>query len=189
MLMGGPPNRISYFKRFKMEADLARVPAPALPPGYTWIPWEPSLLEVHAQVLYQSFLDEIDAVVFPSLGHPQGCRVLMNEICRKPGFLPSATWLVADGSGPIGTVQGLRDRTGFGAIQNLGVVAAHRGRSIGSALLLQALDGFRQTGLTRAVLEVTAQNDGAIRLYHHLGFRRHKVVYKAVERQTVGTEP
>jgi ribosomal protein S18 acetylase RimI-like enzyme len=181
--MGGPPGRISYFKRFKMEAELASVAPPALPQGYFFLPWEPALLDVHAQVLYLSFLEEIDAVVFPSLGHQQGCRVLMTEICRKPGFLPEATWLLADGSGPVATVQGLRDRSGLGAIQNLGVVAAHRGRGLGAALLLQALQGFRQAGLARSLLEVTAQNDGAVRLYHRLGFRRRKTVYKAVERK------
>jgi RimJ/RimL family protein N-acetyltransferase len=37
-----------------------------------------------------------------------------------------------------------------------------------------------RTGLGRGVLEVTAQNEPAIRLYQRLGFRRAKVVYKAV---------
>jgi ribosomal protein S18 acetylase RimI-like enzyme len=31
------------------------------------------------------------------------------------------------------------------------------------------------------MLEVTAQNDGAIRLYRRLGFRRTKTIYKAVQ--------
>ena len=49
------------------------------------------------------------------------------------------------------------------------------------SLLLQALDGFRSVGLERAGLEVTAQNDGAVRLYQRLGFRRRKTLYKAVD--------
>src|SRR5260370_782669 len=40
--------------------------------------------------------------------------------------------------------------------------------------------GFGQVGLARARLEVTAQNDRAVRLYRSLGFRRCKTVYKAV---------
>jgi ribosomal protein S18 acetylase RimI-like enzyme len=186
--MGGPAEPLSYFKRFKMEADLAAFPPPTLPAGCTWIPWEPALLDVHAHVLYLSFVEEIDAVVFRSFGHPQGCRALMTELCRKPGFLPAATWLIADASGPVGTVQGLRDRTGLGAIQNLGVVPSHRACGLGEALLLQALQGFRQSGLTRGMLEVTAQNDGAVRLYHRLGFRRRKTVYKVVERTVQSVE-
>ena len=35
--------------------------------------------------------------------------------------------------------------------------------------------------LGRAILEVTAQNDAAVRLYHRLGFRRRKTVYKTVD--------
>ena len=69
----------------------------------------------------------------------------------------------------------------MGAIQNLGVLPAHRGLGLGAALLLQALHGFRRAGLGRAFLEVTAQNDAAIRLYRRLGFRCRKTIYKAVD--------
>ena len=47
--------------------------------------------------------------------------------------------------------------------------------------MLQALAGFRQAGLTRVYLEVTADNEGAIRLYRRLGFATVKTVFKAVE--------
>jgi ribosomal protein S18 acetylase RimI-like enzyme len=80
-----------------------------------------------------------------------------------------------------GTVQGVRDSKHHGAIQNLGIVPGHRGKGLGTALLHQALCGFRDSGLSRAYLEVTAQNSAAIRLYQRLGFRRVKTVYKAAE--------
>jgi ribosomal protein S18 acetylase RimI-like enzyme len=173
---------VTYFKRFKMEIDLHDAPeAPALPAGYYWVSWDESLLELHAEVKYRCFQDEIDAAVFPSLSDRHGCYYLMAEISRKPGFLPGATWLVAGPAGYCGTVQGVQERTGLGAIQNLGVVPEYRGRGLGSALLLQALHGFRRYGLGRAFLEVTAQNDAAVRLYRRLGFRCRKTVYRAVE--------
>jgi ribosomal protein S18 acetylase RimI-like enzyme len=173
---------IAYFKRFRMEMDLHDAPpVPPLPAVFYWVPWDESLLELHAEVKFHCFHDEIDATVFPSLGDRVGCSCLMNEICRKPGFLPQATWLLACEGGYCGTVQGVRDRSGLGAVQNLGVTPAFRGRGFGSALLLQALQGFRRAGLGRAFLEVTAQNDGAIRLYRRLGFRCRKTIYKAVE--------
>jgi hypothetical protein len=78
-------------------------------------------------------------------------------------------------------VQGLGDRTGLGAIQNLGVIPAHRGRGLGALLMDRALCGFRQAGLTRAFLEVTADNQGAIRLYERLGFSVVKTVFKAAD--------
>jgi len=174
--------KISYFKRFKMEAELAEAPpVPALPPGYFWVPWNDALIEAHAEVKFLCFQEEIDATVFPSLGSREGCHHLMKEIRKKQGFLPLATWLIGSADGYCATVQGVRERTGLGAIQNLGVIPAQRGLGLGSALLLKALDGFNLSGLGRAFLEVTAQNDAAIRLYRRHGFRCRKTVYKAVE--------
>ena len=171
---------ISYFKRFKMEVDLAGLPPPRWPDGYRPVEWRPDLLDDHAEVLCRCFVGEIDSTVFPSLGSVYGCRGLMAEIARRRAFIPESTWLLVGPLGPCGTVQALRDRGVFGGIQNVGVVPESRGAGLGKALLLQALHGMARTGLGRGVLEVTAQNEPAIRLYQRLGFRRAKVVYKAV---------
>ncbi len=69
----------------------------------------------------------------------------------------------------------------MGAIQNLGVTPEHRSQGLGTCLMRKALAGFQQAGLTRAFLEVTAQNAGAIGLYQRIGFARSRTVYKAVE--------
>lgn len=177
---------LTYFKRYRMEIDLDRVPQPKLAPGFRFVSWDASLLSAHAETKFRSFRSEIDANVFPCLGDYEGCQRLMREIVRKEGFLPGATWLIAheQPAGPAkvcGTVQGICDRTRAGAIQNLGVVPEYRDHGIGSALLLRALEGFREAGLERAFLEVTAQNEGAIRLYRRLGFRKARTVFKAVE--------
>jgi ribosomal protein S18 acetylase RimI-like enzyme len=66
-------------------------------------------------------------------------------------------------------------------IQNLGVIPSERGRGLGAALMHKAMIGFRQAGLGRAALEVTAQNDAAVRLYRRLGFRCRRTLYKAVD--------
>ena len=180
---------LTYFKRYRMEIELtARQLAPAvLPVGYRLITWEDSLLEAHAEAKYHSFRSEIDANVFPCLGDWDGCHRLMHEIRGKQGFLPGATWLIGHqgdhGSSleHCGTIQGIRDYAGLGAIQNLGVTPEHRGRQLGTCLLLKALEGFQRAGLRRTFLEVTAQNDGAIRLYQRIGFSKARTVYKAVE--------
>ena len=177
----------TYFKRFRMDADLraARRPTP-LPPGYRFVPWNEALVDVHARVKFRSFRDELDAEVFSCLGNYEGCRRLMREIRKKPGFLPSATWLIARGRSPedlqwCGTIQGIAAPGGCGLIQNIGVVPGHRGLGLGSCLIEQAIDGFRQHGLRVASLEVTAENCGAVRLYQRLGFRRSRTLYKVVE--------
>jgi ribosomal protein S18 acetylase RimI-like enzyme len=178
---------VNYFKRYRMELDLRgyRQIAPAAPRGYRLLPWHPDLLTDHAEVKYLSFRHEIDADVFDCLGEFDGCRRLMNEISLKDGFLPEATWLAMSTDGldeePCGTIQGIRTTPKFGAIQNVGIVPAHRGKGVGTALILAALAGFQQLGIPRVYLEVTAQNDGAVRLYKRLGFRRTKTLFKAVE--------
>ena len=180
---------LTYFKRYRMEIDLKGrtfEPGP-LPRGYRLVSWDESMLEMHAETKYLSFRSEIDANVFPCLGELAGCHRLMHEIRHKEGFLPSATWLSAYQPRPqaaleyCGTIQGIRDASQLGAIQNLGVTPEHRGLGLGTALLRVALRGFQQAGLERAFLEVTAQNAGAIGLYQRLGFARSRTVYKAVE--------
>src|SRR5947209_8730727 len=174
---------IRYFKRYRMVLDLARpLPAaPALPGDYFWLPWDDNLIPAHARAKYASFHDEIDSQVFPSLATESGCEQLMRAIRLRPGFLPGATWLLACGPDYCGTVQGVRDRSGNGGIQNLGIAPLHRGRGLGTALLLQALHGFRRASLPAAVLEVTAENAAAVRIYRRIGFRCRKTVYKTVE--------
>jgi ribosomal protein S18 acetylase RimI-like enzyme len=177
----------TYFKRFRMDADLAspRRLRP-LPAGYRFVSWNEALIDVHARTKHRSFRAEIDSLVFPCLGSLEGCRRLMREIRNKPGFLPTSTWLVVrnDALGELewcGTIQGVVDKLGVGSIQNIGVVPSHRGFGLGSCLIEQALAGFRGHGLRRASLEVTAENSGAVRLYQRLGFRRTKTIYKVVE--------
>jgi GNAT superfamily N-acetyltransferase len=187
MMTAGSQFELSYFKRFRMEIDLNALAEPGpLPPGYSLVPWDAFLVEPHADTLFQCFQDEIDSSVFISLGTREGCKHLIDAICRKQGFLAAATWLLAGPDGYCGTVQGVCERSGCGAIQNLGIVPSQRGGGLGSTLLLHALKGFRDVaGLGRAYLEVTAQNDAAVRLYHRLGFRRRKTLYKTVETTAV----
>jgi ribosomal protein S18 acetylase RimI-like enzyme len=165
-----------------MEIDLNDLPhTESLAEGYTWLAWDESLLECHADVKARCFADEIDALVFPSLSSRDGCMHLMREIRRKPGFLADATWMIVHGGNCCATVQGVRERSGLGAIQNLGVMPTYRGRGLGRALLLKALYGFWRAGLGRAHLEVTAQNEAAVRLYRRVGFRCRKTLYRAVD--------
>jgi hypothetical protein len=178
----------TYFKRYRMEVDLQGrdLSTPPLPAGYQFQAWQPDLLEAFAEAKYRSFRNEMDANVFPCLGVLSGCRRLMAEISARPGFLPGATWLLSycspsSPAEPCGVVQGIRDSAGFGAIQNIGVAPEHRNRGLGTQLLYRALEGFSRAGIGRAYLEVTAHNEGAIRLYRRLGFVVVKTVYKPAE--------
>lgn len=172
---------VAYFKRFRMEIDLDRLPQVVpLPEGCRWIAWRNRFLGSHAFVKFRCFQRELDATLFPCLSDRGGCAQLMRDIATRRGFVPEATWLVARGEQLIGTVQGVVERAGLGMIQNLGVVPEARNLGIGTALLLQSLHGFRSVGLWRGMLEVTANNTGAVRLYRRLGFHKKRTLYRAV---------
>lgn len=188
-MIEGVPVGLTYFKRYRMELDLTGplFPEPEMSPGYRFLSWHDSLLDAHAQAKYQCFRFELDANVFPCLGERQGCRRLMNEIARRDGFLSEATWLLEWNSDEqakreyCGTIQGIRAANHVGSVQNLGITPTHRGQQLGTLLLHKALEGFQSAGMKKASLEVTAQNTGAVRLYHRLGFNTVKTVYKAAE--------
>jgi ribosomal protein S18 acetylase RimI-like enzyme len=171
---------LTYYKRYRMELDLRLTlpPVPTLPHGYSFVAWDDGLLARHAEVKWLAFRGEADAHVFPSLGDYGGCIKLMEAIRFRAGFCPEATWLLSCGLDYCGTVQGLVDARAHGAIQNVGVVAGHRGQGFGKALLLKALHGFKNTGVRRVMLEVTACNAGALELYRRLGFRSRRSLYK-----------
>jgi ribosomal protein S18 acetylase RimI-like enzyme len=178
---------LRYYKRFQMEIDLRRWVRPALSvcPGYRLICWSPELVQEHAEAKYLSFRDELDSVVFPCLGDLESCIRLMYEICERDGFVPEATWLAeyaAPGSRrreSCGTIQAIRTHRNRANIQNIGVTPQHRGRGVGAALIVASLHGLQQVGVSRVGLEVTAENDSAVRLYRRLGFRVVKTVYKS----------
>jgi GNAT superfamily N-acetyltransferase len=181
--------QLQYYKRFQMEIDLCRWQRPALAvsPGYRLLSWSPDLVHDHAEVKYHSFRDELDSVVFPCLGEMESCLRLMYEISERDGFVPEATWLAeyrppsSRSPEPCGTIQAIRTQRGRANIQNIGVTPHHRGHGVGAALIVASLHGLQQVGVFRVGLEVTADNDAAVRLYRRLGFRVVKTVYKARE--------
>lgn len=176
----------TYFRRFRMEIDLykARLEDIELPSGYRWCPWELTTVDRHAIVKYHSFRSEMDAKVFPCLGDYDGCHKLMTDISRQRNFLATGTWLITwDGMGnedPVdcGTIQAIVPSKIMGAVQNVGITPKHRGMGLGRALVNKCLIGFREAGMKRVYLEVTADNEPAINLYRSIGFRLTRTLYK-----------
>lgn len=183
---------VTYFKRFRMELrvdgaiNLSQVQTPE---GIIMQPWEPRLLNAHADVKWESFREELDAHVFPCLAERDGCRHLMREISERSDFVPEATWLACRTNSfdnklqPCGTIQGLRTSSREGAVQNLGVHPDFRDMGIGRVLLLHALEGFHRARCRYVHLEVTVHNTAAIRLYERLGFRTVETLFKIADVQ------
>ena len=121
-----------YYKRYRMEIQLGKLPpVPWLGYGFSWLAWDEDYLASHAEVKCRSFWGEMDTQIFPNLGYSDGCLQLMRAIRQRPGFCPAATWLIAAPEGPVASVQGVRDDSGFGAIQNLGVLPEYRRMGLG----------------------------------------------------------
>ncbi len=167
----------TYCKRFRMERTLREVSRVVAPIGYELVPWEPELLEAHAEVKYRSFRYTLDADLFPNLGQLHGCVELMRRIADHEGFVPEATWLVRDANEYCGCIQGIASG-GTGMIQNIAVLAEHRRQGLGSALLAAALDGFRRAGMTTVALDVSERNFEAVRLYRSFGFVSARTSYR-----------
>ncbi|HMO91459.1 MAG TPA: GNAT family N-acetyltransferase [Pirellulaceae bacterium] len=171
-----------------MHFDLTQtIPVFEVPDRYQLMAWSDKLINQHALAKYQSFRNELDANVFPCLGDYDGCHRLMKDISNSEGFVVEATWLIIFHPSPKGnpvscaTIQGIRDSTGIGTLQNVGVVPEHRGCGLAKVLLSAALHGFRSRGITTASLEVTSENQAALDLYLKFGFRISKTVFKAVD--------
>ena len=169
-----------HYKRYRMERPPVGPPDLApLPAGYFVVPWEDRFTDIHGDVKYRAFVDEVDIALFPNLGSVTGCRLLMRAIRDCGGFCPRATWLIGGPDGYCGTVQGVVNVAGVGVIQNLGVTPESRGLGLGAVLLARAMAGFALAGAVGVALDVTAENTAAVRLYRKFGFRATKTTYLA----------
>lgn len=86
------------------------------------------------------------------------------------GWDLAASRVRRDGGAPVAMAL-LAHRGDAGWIGGMGVVASHRGRALGEAIMRDVLDSARALGLARVGLEVLVQNTHAIRVYERLGFR------------------
>lgn len=177
-----------FYQRYRMQFDLRkhRLEEISAPADFRLLAWQPGLLQSHAAVKFRSFREELDSNVFPSLGDPDGCLKLMQDISKNSNFVPEATWLLVHSdpnrevSVNCGTIQGIMDGPDLGLILNIGVAKSYRGQRLGSLIVRKSLAGFQSAGAKMVSLEVTTQNESAIRLYERIGFKTQKIVYKTV---------
>ncbi len=73
----------------------------------------------------------------------------------------------------------------LGYLKNLYVVPWARGRGYGARLLAVAEDWMRSLGAPRATLDVTADNESALRLYQRCGYqiKRHRMEKDLTEQE------
>jgi mycothiol synthase len=149
-----------------MQIDFAGPIDPGLPPeGIELGGIDPpeDLRSVHA-ILDAGFAEDPDP-------GPGPYDVWVEEETTSPGYDPTLWLLARDTGAAVGTlVAGAGE--GGGWVQWLAVLASHRGRGIGTALLRRSFAAFADRGLRRAMLNVDAENvTGATAVYERAGMR------------------
>jgi mycothiol synthase len=103
--------------------------------------------------------------------HPEPFDRWVEGYSSRPTFDPRLWLLARDARTPVGALTAdVHDERGW--INELGVLASHRGRGIGAALLRRSFAGIKRRGVRHATLNVDAENPtGATVLYERVGLR------------------
>ncbi|MGL4595602.1 MAG: GNAT family N-acetyltransferase [Thermoguttaceae bacterium] len=154
-----------------------------MPPNCWMASWNINDLPIHSEILYKSFRNDVDALVFPTFQNHGRCTQLMEAVSSCSTFLPEASCLIAHGDPDglfeyVAGIQGHMFDKKIGGIQNVAVLPEYRRRGIGLALVLCALRGFQQAGIKRVTLEATAENNPALKLYHKIGFQVERIYFR-----------
>jgi mycothiol synthase len=103
--------------------------------------------------------------------HPEPFEQWVEDLARSPSY-DQTLWLLArDGETPVGVLTASAGDEGVW-VDRLAVLASHRGRGIGGALLRRSFASFAARGLRRVRLNVDAGNPtGATGVYERVGMR------------------
>jgi mycothiol synthase len=149
-----------------MQIDLAGPTDPGSTPASIEIDGidpEEDLPAIHA-ILEEAFADDWG-------DHPEPFDEWIEELASRPDH-DATLWLLARDQGtPVGVLTARSGDEGVW-VDWLAVLAPHRGRGIGEALLRRSFASFAAQRLTRVRLNVDAENaTGATALYERVGMR------------------
>jgi ribosomal protein S18 acetylase RimI-like enzyme len=172
---------VVYYRRFRLGVGLSELPkADVLPQGYTCESFQPAHLFQHATLLNLAFAGELDSLLFPEYAELTSCIVLLQKISASPRFLPGASLLMLHGGVPVGFIQTLIHTRDTVIIQNIAILPGHRRRGLGRWLLLQSAHNLANSCFSQLILDVTARNTAALKMYFSLGFQKQHTRYKEV---------
>jgi mycothiol synthase len=112
-----------------------------------------------------------DAIADDWRDHPGGFDRWAEEETNGPGYDPTLWLLAHDGQTPVGALTASAGDDG-GSVDWLAVIATHRGRGIGTALLRHSFATFAARRVRRVMVSVDAENStGATAVYERVGMR------------------
>lgn len=134
--------------------------------------------QAHAAAL----VDLLDAYARDPAGGSHGLSEhAMANLPQALAARPQAFSILAyDGDQPVGLVNCLEGFSTFACqplvnVHDVVVLASHRGRRIGEAMLAEVEQIARQRGACKLTLEVLSGNANAIRLYQRIGFASYQL--------------
>jgi mycothiol synthase len=168
---GFTPERWNFVMRTRLDGDLPD--APPLAEGYELRRYDPSMADAMLAAHNAAFTGH-----HPNFT-PWTESTWRQWVTESRNFRPELSWLVLTADGEVA---GYLQTSEFDAYQEatgrreayvakLGVLAEHRGRGVGAALLGRAMGDYRDAGFDEASLDVDSENPtGALGVYERAGF-------------------
>ncbi|MGE3074546.1 MAG: GNAT family N-acetyltransferase [Dehalococcoidia bacterium] len=146
----------------EMTRTTANPPAAELPDGLTTRTWDESAAPLFFRAYTEAFRNRPG---FPNWEESRWRQAFASD----EAFRPDLSAVVIDGDEPAAfSILWVED--GVGWITQMGVRPEWRGKGLGEALLVRALQLFAAEGIETARLEVATNNPQARALYERLGF-------------------
>ena len=139
------------------------------------VPWSFSELPRAAEIVFESYKDQADAVLCADYHTLSGCESYLRSIVDNPGcgvFMPETSFIcMNEKSIPVGFVIGCRISEGVGMIPQIAVHPSYQGRKLGNALINLSFKRFKDMGFHSITLTATPANSRAYHWYCSLGFK------------------
>ena len=143
-------------------------------------PWDRKHDRHAALLLYQTYLNHVDAVINDQYASEAGAGRLIENIMHQRGcgeHLPHASQVaIHRATGKLAGVLALTSvRAQTAHIPQIAVAQEFQGTGLGTAMLELSFENLRQRGFQEVSLTVTDLNAGAVRLYERMGFENFRI--------------
>lgn len=149
--------------------------------------WKPEFFEEATAVIRNSYRNSPDFELCLDYQSVEGCARFLRNLIENPGcgaFDPGESTLAFDENGNLcGLLIVTRISDQVAMIPQISIRRDWQGRGIGTALLRKFFHSAKESGLSRVTLSVSADNEGAYRLYRRLGFGESQVFHAYIWRR------